>query len=164
MADAGCKRIIHGGDFIHVDHLHRIRNSRRLLVLLRARIYSVPENVASANPMYAQFAASRVEQSGIAVLLIRPPLTLHVAHAHPGDLGVDPGHLPGHRFQNHFLQFHHPLRLSGGYRLAWFHSASFLLPGLDRTTHILITPDNSHANDTMILVTLSLTSQVVRFY
>jgi len=91
--------------------------------------------------MDAPFPAPLVEQPGVATLLIRLRLALHVAHAHPGNLcGFDPGQFLGHGFQNHVLQFHHPLHLSGGYRLTGFHSVSFLpaWPG----------PDNSRVHHT----------------
>jgi len=60
------------------------------------------------------------------MLDIHLPLALHIAHAHPRDLRCCyPAQLLRHRFQNHVLQFHHPLRFPDRHQLAWFHPASF---------------------------------------
>jgi hypothetical protein len=50
--------------------------------------------------MNAALAPPLVEQPIVAVLAVCLPLALHIAHAHPGDLGcLDPTQLPRHRFQ-----------------------------------------------------------------
>jgi hypothetical protein len=56
------------------------------------------------HPMDTPFAPPMVEQSAISTLLISLPHALHIAHAHPGDLGcLDPRQLPRHRFQYYVL-------------------------------------------------------------
>ena len=39
------------------------------------------------NPMHASFAAPLIEQTAVAKLLISLPQSLHIPHAHAGDLG-----------------------------------------------------------------------------
>jgi len=72
--------------------------------------------------------------------------------SHPDDLGCfPPGDLFGHCFQQHILQFHHPLHLAAGIRSARFQSLASrsILRFLKRTDHLLIRPDRSYVNDTI---------------
>jgi len=79
--------------------------------------------------MNAALTPALIEQPVVAVVLVGLSLALHVAHAHPGDLGcLNPRQLLRHRFQNYVLKFHHPLRFSGGHHLARFHLARFTRP------------------------------------
>jgi len=42
--------------------------------------------------------------------------------------------------------------------MGWLTPPASTLPALDRTTHVLITPDNSHANDILLAACLNASS------
>jgi hypothetical protein len=65
------------------------------------------------------------------VLTVAIPHPLHVPHGNARDLArLDPTQLLRRRLQDHFLQFHNPLRFSRWYRwVRCFHLARFPPPG-----------------------------------